>query len=923
MSSPSITNVRFEQHHDGFGVNTSTPRISWSFADVDASSRNWQQEAYELYILVDGDGSAHQTEIAGEGSLLVPWPARPLKSRESASVQVRVRGRSCSWKDGEWRHDGDATQSDWSPVVRVEAALLLADDWTSQFITLTDDFPKEAEDGSLRPISFVKQGSLPAGKITRARLYITAHGVYQAHINGKPVGDQCMAPGWTSYKHRQYYQTFDVAELLRSDQKFDLNVEVGAGWYASALGWAGGRRCRFGSNLGLLAQLEVDFEGATTSFMVGTDESWQSSLNSIVRSEIYNGEVYDARLRAGSGKLSWYPVKVDKTPSAQLIPQEAPPVRVTEEKDIVDILKTPSGRTIIDFGQNLVGKLRINSLHKPRDHQIRFRHAEVLEHGEIGVRPLRFAASQYAVISNGDEIEGQSPCFTFHGFRYVEVDGWSPEDQECPLTKWSLTALVMHSDMKQTGWFRCSHKQVSQLHENVMWSMRGNFVSIPTDCPQRDERLGWTGDIQVFSPTASFLYDTSAMLGGWIQDVAAEQLADGDGIPPFVVPNVIGRDDEAVKDEWWPRVANAVWDDVVAILPWDLYQAFGDEAVLSKQYQSMQAWVDKGVKRGEDGLWESDKWQLGDWLDPAAPPSEPGFGKTDGVLVADAYLVRITWILANVARILGNHLDHTRYQDDWLRLKNRFQEKYITPAGLVVSDTQTAIALAIVFDLFATEKQRIFAGERLVRAVRFAQFRVTTGFAGTPIILRALSMVQRPQYAYRMLLEKRCPSWMYPVSMGATTIWERWDSMLPDGSINPGEMTSFNHYALGSVANWLHEDVGGISPLTPGWKQIKIRPIPGPALTWAQVRHDCPYGTIGASWTLQEDEFKLEIIVPPNTTACVVLPGHYTNSAEEYKEGTWVGSGRHTFTNQYRSRDTWPPTGIHPEFWPQPHAELI
>jgi alpha-L-rhamnosidase len=530
---------------------------------------------------------------------------------------------------------------------------------------------------------------------------------------------------------------------------------------------------------------------------------------------------------------------------------------------------------------------------------------------------LRRAKCTDEIISAGAKLVDWTPQYTFHGFRYVQVDGWD-EEKDGQLSS-HLTALVMHTDLTRTGWFTCSHPMVNQLHQNAWWSMRGNFVSIPTDCPQRDERLGWTGDIQIFGPSANFLYNTAGMLGEWLEDVAVEQLNDGkDGcVPPFVVPNV-------VSDELWPPTPQAEWDDVVILGPWELYRSYGDVDILRRQYKSMLAWIDRGIQRGPDGLWDPEIWQLGDWLDPTAPPVEPGDARTNGTLVADAYLVRITSVMSQISTILGETADAQRFSTQRDQLKSKFQYKYIAESGLLVGDSQTALSLAIMFDLHATADQVKNAAERLVDLVRLAKFRVATGFAGTPIIAHALTKGGHPQIAYRMLLEKGCPSWMYPISMGATTVWERWDSMLPDGSINPGEMTSFNHYALGSIINWLHTSVAGVSPLSPGWKEIKVCPIPGGSIDSAEAIYETAYGRLECRWVIKSDEkvFTLDLLVPPNSRALVTLPSDGSTTQDSER---WIGSGRHQFLVTFdwaRFSSEWPPKPRIP-FMRRPQSDNI
>ncbi len=374
--------------------------------------------------------------------------------------------------------------------------------------------------------------------------------------------------------------------------------------------------------------------------------------------------------------------------------------------------------------------------------------------------------------------------------------------------------------MERTGWFECSDPLINRLHENVVWSMRGNFFDIPTDCPQRDERLGWTGDLQVFSPVAAFLYDSYGFLASWLQDLAAEQREMG-GIVPAVVPNTLNG----------PLQGTAAWGDAAVIVPWVLYQRFGDEAILAAQFESMRAWVDWIEDfAGENRLWD-DGFQFGDWLDPAAPPESPGDARTDPYLIATAYFARSAELVGRAAGVLGRGEEEAHYLALANEVRQAFAREYVTPAGRLLSDAQTAYTLAIEFGLLTDPEQRQHAAERLHALVRAGGYHIGTGFVGTPLICDALCNTGAYADAYRLLLQRECPSWLYPVTMGATTIWERWDSMLPDGSVNPGEMTSFNHYALGAVADWLHRTVGGLAPAQPGYRQIAVRPRPGGGLT--------------------------------------------------------------------------------------------
>ncbi|KAJ6785286.1 hypothetical protein PWT90_01086 [Aphanocladium album] len=894
MTAIKIYPPTFEHGSDGFGTNHKKPRISWSFAG-DNIVTDWHQSSYEIQI-AHGHEKPTTYHLEGSQSVLVPWPSRALASRESAWVKVRSHGRGVA-PDG-----APAKQStEWSVAVTLEAALLDKSDWTAKMITPAT---KQDPTAPIRPMLFRRAFSLPGNTsgIKKARLYSTAHGVYKALLNGVRIGSEEMAPGWTSYRHRLLYQVFDVTTALRPIAVNVIGFEVAEGWFAGRLGFDN-RRCLYGDRLAFLAQLEVAFQDGET-YTLESNGEWMCYPSPITRSEIYDGEDYDAR-KERTGWVSdvefnqddWEATEEIAFPSAALIAAELPPVRIMDTTKPVKIFKSRSGKTLVDFGQNIVGKLQVRLPPAPAaGHKLSFSHAEVLEREELGTRPLRDAKPIDNVFLSSSQPKLWSPQFTFHGFRYVQIDGW-PAD-EMPSHD-DITALVMHSDMKRIGWFSCSEPLVNKLHENTVWSLKGNFLSIPTDCPQRDERLGWTGDIQVFTPSASFLYNVNSFLNSWLDDMTSEQLEAG-GVPGLVVPNIF--------DKPTPPGPQCAWHDVAVLTPWDLYNSSGDVAILRRQYNSMKAWVDQGIPRGANGLWDQDVWQYGDWLDPSAPPDQPGNGSTDSHLVADAHLVHVLETMYTVSSLLGEVDDASRYAEEASKTKKLFQSEYITPSGLVVGDTTTAYSLAIMFGLLDGTGQLRKSGSRLSHLVHNADYRISTGFVGTPLITHALTRTGNAQVAYRMLLEKACPSWLYPISMGATTIWERWDSMLPDGSINPGTMTSFNHYALGSVVDWLHKTVGGISPAEPGWKKILVQPVPGGTLTSANVAYDGPYGRIECAWGISQDRtFSLSVVVPPNCTAVVILPSTCAGVADRTEEGVVVGSGAHAFSCKYDVQD-WPPT---------------
>jgi len=841
--------VRFE-HGPALGIGTGSPRLSWVIADADAA---WTQDAYE----VDLDGVIFR--VAGADQVLVPWPAEPLRSRQAATVRVRAIG-------------GDAA-TEWSEPATVEAGLLRPEDWTACFVS-------PVELGAIGAPAPILGSVLDVpGEVVRARLYITAHGVYEATLNGERVGDEILAPGWTAYDRRLRYQTHDVTDRVRQGAN-ELEVLLGNGWFRGRLGFRG-RRAFYGDRLALLAQLEVTTaDGAM--HVLATDESWTARASAIVADDLYDGQRTDrVAVQPGRGETEAARTgAVERVDAdlARLVAPEGPPVRVTGTLPAAEILRAPSGATIVDFGQNLVGWVRLAVRDRPPGTEVVIRHAEVLEDGELGVRPLRTAeATDSYVLAGGDDV--LEPSLTFHGFRYAEIAG--VEDLRAD----DVTAVVVGTDLTRTGWFESSSELLNRFHENVVWSARGNFLDVPTDCPQRDERLGWTGDAQVFAPAAAFLFDTAGFLGSWLADLAAEQKPDGS--VPFVVPDVLGS----------PAPAAAGWGDAATLLPWTLYQRTGDLRVLERQLPSMCAWVDRvATLAGPDRLW-SGGFQFGDWLDPTAPPDAPAKAQADPDVVATAHFARSAEVVAEAATALGRLDVADRYERLAAEVRGAFAREYVTYGGRVLSDAATVYALAIEWALLPTAEQRRAAGDRLADLVRAAGFRIGTGFLGTPLVADALTAAGHVEVAYRLLLQTQCPSWLYPVTMGATTVWERWDSMLADGTINPGEMTSFNHYALGAVVDWLHRTVAGLAPAAPGYRRLLVRPEPTGHLTRAWARHRTPYGDAEAGWERAGGEIVLRVVVPVGVTAVVHPPGD--------AEPVEVGHGSH----EWRAADRWAQDG--------------
>ncbi|MCK2220251.1 glycoside hydrolase family 78 protein [Actinomadura sp. ATCC 31491] len=866
MTSLHVSAPTFEHHRDPIGIGEPEPRLSWT---VTTDVPGWIQQAYEIEL---GDGTA-TGRVESADSVLVAWPFAPLGSRERRTVRVRVHGR-------------DGSAGDWSPWSEVETGLLEPGDWQAGAAAP----PPELLGGPDGPALLLRRDFALRGPVASARLYVTAHGLYEIELNGQVVGDDVLAPGWTSYGHRLRYRTHDVTALL-SEGANAVGATLADGWYRGRVGFHAGKTDLYGDRTALIAQLEVTYADGTTETVV-TDGSWRCAPGPVTAASLYDGEKHDARLEPagwsspGFDDSAWRPADVLAHDPALLVAPTGPPVRRTETLSPAEVLTGPSGETILDFGQNLAGRLRIR-VQGPAGHTVTLRHAEVLEDGALALRPLRNAAATDQYTLRGDaEPETYEPRFTTHGFRYAQIDGW-------PGGPLDVVAVVCHTDMRPTGDFDCSEPLLNRLHDNVRWSMRGNYVDLPTDCPQRDERLGWTGDIQVFAPAAAFLYDCAGPLSSWLADLAAEQGELGT-VPPYVpwVPLL------------FPPQPTAAWGDAAVLVPWLLYQRTGDLGLLGRQYPSMAAWVEEVAGlAGEDHLWD-EGFQFGDWLDPAAPPDDPGRARTDHALVATAYHAWSARIVADAAALLGRDADAARHRELAERVRAAFRREFVTPSGRLACDTQTAYALALCFDLLDGPGQRERAGRRLAELVAEDDHRIGTGFVGTPLICDALASVGAYDTLYGLLTQRNCPSWLYPVTMGATTIWERWDSMLPDGSINPGEMTSFNHYALGAVADFLHRTVAGLAPGAPGYRELVVRPRPGGGLSRARATLDTPYGRAEAGWSRAGGRLELRVVVPPNATATVHLPSD-TETGDGSGDGAvegpvTVGSGEHVFTCAFR-----------------------
>jgi alpha-L-rhamnosidase len=608
-------------------------------------------------------------------------------------------------------------------------------------------------------------------------------------------------------------------------------------------------------------QIDITYSDGTTSSVI-SDESWKSTTGAIRYSEIYNGETIDARLEKKGWTLPGYPdadwsgVSVNNYSKDILVATYNEPVRRKETIQPVKIFKTPAGEQVIDFGQNLVGWVTLKVKGKAGD-KIVVSHAEVLDKaGNFYTTNLRAAKAQDVYILKGGEEEIFEPHFTWHGFQFIKLEGYPGE-----VKAENFTAVFLYSDMNPTGSFQSSNALVNQLQHNIQWGQKGNFIDVPTDCPQRDERLGWTGDAQVFSRTAAFNMNVNSFFAKWLKDLSADQLPNGS--VPHVIPNVLGNGD----------AGSAGWADVANIIPWNMYLAYGDKRILENQYESMKAWVGYIQSVSKNDLWNTGS-HFGDWL--FYRPDDDNSGRaavTDKNLIAQCFYANSTQLLINTARVLGKEADISFYESLLKKIKAAFVNEYVTSNGGLVSGTQTAYTLSLNFDMLPQE-MRAQAAERLVANIKSYGTHLTTGFLGTPYLCHVLTRFGYTDVAYALLLQQKYPSWLYPVKMGATTIWERWDGIKPDGSFQVPSMNSYNHYSYGAIGDWMYRVMVGLDTYEdgPGYQHIRVQPHIGGGFTIASASLDTYYGKLSNSWKLESGKLSMDVEIPANTTATIFIP---------------------------------------------------
>jgi len=841
-----VKDLTCEHKKNPIGIDVRQPRFSWK---ISAKGNGIMQKEYSIRVATDENFSIGKIvwqsgPVASEESVLLPYQGPELKTGQRYFWQVKIV-------------DKQGKQSKWSETAFWEMGLLSKTDWKAKWIEMAGDTLRYS------PSPHFRKEFTVAKNIASARIYVTSRGFYELQLNGKKVGDQVLTPGWTSYGKRLQYQVFDIYGMLVKG-KNAIGAVLGDGWYRGTLGWEDNWAI-YGKSLGLLMQLKITYTDGSESLIL-SDETWKATNDgAILMNDIYNGETYDATKKLTGWNLSgyddskWTKVSVGNF-NINLIASEGSPVRKIQEIKPVKIFRTPKGNLIVDMGQNMVGWLRLK-VTGTKGTVVTLRHAEVMDKfGEFYTKNLRDAKCQltYKLAGTGEEI--YEPRFTFMGFRFVQVIGFPGE-----LTTDNLTGVVVHSDMAITGSYESSSPLLNQLQHNIQWGQKGNFVDVPTDCPQRDERLGWTGDAQAFCRTAAYNLDVSSFFTKWLKDVAADQKPGGE--VPDVIPDILSKQGASTTQP------SSGWGDVSVIAPWTMYLVYGDKRILENQYSSMKAWVEYIRKNAGKSLIWKDGSKFGDWLfyhPPLYNHTEPD-GFTEHDYIATAFYAYSTSILAATAKELGKTEDEKTYNDLYNSIKKVFINEYVTPAGRVGTNSQTSYVLALMFNLLP-ENLRPNAARFLVNDIKSRRNHLSTGFLGTPYLCHVLSANGYTDVAYDLLLQESYPSWLYPVKMGATTIWERWDGEKTDSTFQTPDMNSFNHYAYGAIGDWMYRVSAGIETMGAGYKHLIIQPHPSKKLTFSKATFESSYGTVASGWERKGTKIVVSVKIPANATATIMLP---------------------------------------------------
>jgi len=828
-----------ESRINPIGLDERKPRFGWQLC---SDGRNVLQSAYRIRVFREAEDApvwdSGWTE--SDECLYAPYEGGALLPRTRYIWQVVVR-------------DNAGQESGWSEKAFFETGLMDASAFAADWITQ----PDKGDISKMQPCPLFRKDFLISGKIIRARAYASALGIYELMINGQPVGDEVLSPGFTSYRNRVQYQTWDVTHLLHEGGNA-VGAIVADGWYRGYLGGADKCRNDFGEQLGLICQIHILTEDGRET-VICTDGSWKVHADGAYRrADYYMGVEYDAQREmpgwnsAGYDDSAWTNAAALDHRKDILIAQLSQPVRRVMKIRPAGLIITPKGETVIDMGQNMVGWLKF-TVRGEKGHTLTVHHGEVLDKdGNFYNENYRSAKSEIIYTLKGEGEETFEPSLSFYGFRYVKLIDWP-----CEVNLRDFEGVVVYSDMAVTSGFECSDAMVNRLFMNVQWGQRGNFVDIPTDCPQRDERVGWTGDCQAFARTACINMDSRLVLTKWLGDLKLDQAEDG-GVP-HIVPRVFSK----------PRnFGSSAWGDAATIVPWTLYQCYGDKRILENQYPSMRKWLQYIDSQSEEYIWCGGN-HYGDWLGLDAPEGSY-LGSTDKALIATAFSAYSTRLTMKTAQLLGYEEDAKELSGLLDKVTAAFRRTYISEEGLLTVRTQTAYALALHFDL-AEEADRPGMLHELLKIIEERGGHLSTGFVGTPYICLALTGAGAHDAAGRLLLQREYPSWLYSVSKGATTMWEHWDGVKPDGSFWSSDMNSYNHYAYGAIGEWMMRRLAGIDLTAPAYREISLYPRPIEGLSHVSAWQETPYGRIECEWSCENGKRLVRCLIPAGTTAKITL----------------------------------------------------
>lgn len=850
MSTLRPVELHVEYKQNPLGIDVMKPRLSWQLTSEAHPAR---QTAFQILTatsrtaLEGNEGDLWDTgKVTADESIQIVYDGEPLQSRQV-----------CWWKVRAWNDNDEA--GPWSEPAVWTMGLLEPADWTARWIGFDEPAPPKPDEDSAKvipPAVYFRKKFVCEKEIQRATVYASALGAYELRMNGEKIGDDVLTPGWPDFHKRVYYNTYDVTNQMNQSENV-VAVLLGPGWYSGYMGWLIEEPgVVYGKHSRARVQLELQYTDGSRA-IVATEDTWRASHGPIIGADIYMGEQFDARREmpgwdnTGFDDSAWRPAVIDDAYAGAIEAYPGIPVRKMFEIKPVALHEPEPGVWVYDLGQNMVGYARLNVCGDCGD-KVTLRFAEVLNpDGTVYVANLRGARAtdEYWL---GGKNETYEPVFTFHGFRYVEMRGFLGEP-----TLDNITGVVLYNDLPETGRFETSNAMVNQLQSNIVWGQRGNFLEVPTDCPQRDERLGWMGDAQIFIRTGTFNMDTAPFYTKWMRDVVDGQ--GENGAFADVSPRACAMTDGA-----------PAWGDAGVIVPWTMYRVYGDTRIIETYYDAMRRWIDY-VHEGNPSLIRRERLNsnYGDWLSINAD--------TPKDLLATAYFAYDCKLMAEMAQVAGKDDDVEAYTTLFNDIRDAFNKEYVQPDGAIHGDTQTAYVLALKFGLLSDEL-KVKAAEKLVQNIRNLDTHLSTGFVGGGYLLPVLTDAGYLDVAYQLLLNETFPSWGYTIRHGATTIWERWDGWTHDkGFQNPG-MNSFNHYAFGSVGEWLYATVAGIDFSAPGYKQLVLHPRPGGGLTRARGEYHSIRGTIVSDWQIADDVFGWQATVPANTTAAIHVPAKYARN---------------------------------------------